>query len=407
MKKIFLLLLLIPTLIYAQEKGVHFEHNLSWTEIKAKAKAENKFIFIDFFTTWCGPCRYMSSTIFPTEEAGNFMNDKFICVKVQLDTTANDDAHAKSWYKDGHKLAETYKIRAYPTYIIFDANENAVHRFVGSTQTAEEFVEKAKNALNPETQYYSLLKQYKEGKKDSAFLHRMADAAMDAYDLENAQVVANEYLATQQNLFTKNNLEFIRYFTQSSSDMGFALLLNNSQKVDAILGEDVAEDIVQRIIINEEVYAKYKMEKPDWNAITAAITKKYPSQADEAISKAKVFYYRQTNDWNNFQTAIVDHMKKYGAKATPYQLNNYAWTVFQNCEDMTCVSEALEWSKRSFKDNNEPGFMDTYANILYKLGKKEEAIMWETKARDLAAENDKKGYEEVIEKMKKGEKTWN
>src|SRR5215831_8869495 len=212
MKKLLLLLLLIPTLIYAQEKGVQFEHNLSWTDIKTKAKAANKFIFMDCFTTWCGPCRYMSSTIFPTEEAGNFMNDKFICVKVQLDTTDNDDAHVKSWYQDGHDIAETYNVRAYPTYLVFDANGNAVHRFVGATQTAAEFVEKAKNSLNPETQYYVLLKQYKEGKKDSAFLHKMANAATDAYDMKNASVIVPEYLNTQTDLYTKDNLMFLANF---------------------------------------------------------------------------------------------------------------------------------------------------------------------------------------------------
>jgi thiol-disulfide isomerase/thioredoxin len=410
MKKILLLLLLIPTLIYAQEKGVHFEHNLSWTEIKAKAKAENKFIFMDCFTTWCGPCRYMSSTIFPTEEAGNFMNDKFINVEVQLDTTANDDAEVKSWYQDGHDIAATYNVRAYPTYLIFDANGNVVHRFVGSTQTAAEFVEKAKNALNPETQYYVLLKQYKEGKNDSAFLHKMATAAMNAYDMTNAPVIVDKYLATQNDLFTKDNLIMIATFTKSSKDKGFSVMMNNPEKVDAVLGEGVAENITTQIIMQEEIFSAQSQGangKPDWSLIASNVSKKYPANADEIVAKGKVFYYRSKNDWNDFQFAVVDYMKKYGAKASPNELNSYAWTVFQNCKDMTCVSEALEWSKRSFKDNNEPAFMDTYANILYKLGKKDEAITWEQKALDLAPAGDKKNYEETIQKMKNGEKTWN
>jgi hypothetical protein len=71
---------------------------------------------------------------------------------------------------------------------------------------------------------------------------------------------------------------------------------------------------------------------------------------------------------------------------------------------MTCVKEALDWSKRSFKDKENPAFMDTYANIIYKLGNKEEAIKWEEKA--LALSNNDKSYQETIDKMKKGEKTW-
>lgn len=75
--------------------------------------------------------------------------------------------------------------------------------------------------------------------------------------------------------------------------------------------------------------------------------------------------------------------------------------------DMKCVAEALDWSKRSFKDSNNPAFIDTYANILYKLGKKDEALTWEKKAYDLAPEQGKQGYHDIMEKMKKNEKTWN
>src|SRR5215510_7624370 len=112
MKKIALLLLLvIPFGSFSQEKGMHFEHGLSWADIKAKAKAEHKYIFMDCFTTWCGPCKYMTARVFPTQEAGDFMNAKFINVGVQLDTTGGDDEHIKSWYKDGHDIATNYSIR--------------------------------------------------------------------------------------------------------------------------------------------------------------------------------------------------------------------------------------------------------------------------------------------------------
>ena len=74
---------------------------------------------------------------------------------------------------------------------------------------------------------------------------------------------------------------------------------------------------------------------------------------------------------------------------------------------MTCVSEALDWSKRSFDGKPNAMFMDTYANILYKMGKKEEAIAWEQKAVDLADDATKAQLQPSLEKMKKGEKTWN
>jgi thioredoxin-related protein len=410
MNKLFLtILLLAPVLLPAQEKGIHFEHGLSWQEVQAKAKTEHKYIFMDCFTTWCGPCKYMSANIFPLEEVGNYFNQHYISVKVQLDSTATDNEEVKNWYQSGHDIATKYAIRAYPTYLFFDENGKAVHRAVGSSD-APAFLSKASNAKNPEYQYYTLLDQFAAGKKDSGFLHKMVQVAMDAYDIGNAKKILPLYLATQPDLYTKTNLGLLLELTENSKDPGFDMMQQKPEKFDEVFGKGVAKTSIQNIIMQEEVFNKLKAspkETPDWNTIAAAATKKYPVYGSEAVEKAKLRWYQRNKDWNNFQASVTTYMKKYGSDISPSELNDFAWTVFQNCKDMTCVSEALEWSKRSFEKNQDPGFIDTYANILYKMGKTDEAIQWETKALSLAAEGDKKGYQETIDKMKKAEKTWN
>jgi thioredoxin-related protein len=410
MRKSLLLIALLPLFALAQQKGIHFEHGSTWAQIQAKAKAENKYIFMDCFTTWCGPCRAMSANIFPLEEVGNYFNSKFISVKVQLDSNSNDNEEVKSWYKDGADIAKQYKVNVYPTYLFFAPDGSIVHRAVGSSD-AKTFLAKAEAATNPDKQYYALLKKYQEGKREPDFLKKTALAAMDAYDMKSAQDVANEYIASQKDLYTKENIDFLNKFTMSSNDKGFQVFLDNPEKVDAVVGKGKAYDKVLGIVLQEEVLAKLTngrklIDNPDWSAMQTAIAAKYPKQAAEAISQGKVMYYQRKQDWGNFQGVIVAYMKDYGHKVSPAQLNSYAWTVFENCPDMTCVKEALDWSKNSFKDNNDPAFIDTYANILYKMGNKEEALKWEEKAVSLASESDKKNYQETIDKMKKGEKTW-
>jgi thioredoxin-related protein len=415
MKKLILLLAFLPTFLFAQD-GINFQHNTTWQKIQAEAKAQHKFIFMDCFTTWCGPCRFMSSTIFPQKAVGDNINASFISVAVQLDTTEGDNDAVKSWYSDAHNIAQQYNIRAYPTYLFFDENGNLVHRIVGSTQTPEEFIAKADNALNPKTQYYTLLKEYDNGKNDTAFLHSLALMAQDAYDLKKANSIANKYIDQLRDLYTKDNLDFVSQFTQTSKDKGFAIMLHTPKKVDAVMGDGYADRIVQNIILQEDIYPvifakkvanKKDLAEPDWAAIQTDIQKKYPTKTNEVIAYSKVVFYMRKNDWSNFAPSVTAYMKLYENNVSDDQLNNFAWTVFQNCDDMTCVADALDWSKKSFADNNNPGFMDTYANILYKMGKKDDAISWETKAMNLAPDSDKKGYQETIDKMKAGEKTWN
>ncbi|OQP48136.1 hypothetical protein A4D02_05280 [Niastella koreensis] len=57
---------------------------------------------MDCFTTRCGSCRYMRTTIFPQAEMGSFFNDKFVSIEVQLDSTSKDNEQVKSWYADAH-----------------------------------------------------------------------------------------------------------------------------------------------------------------------------------------------------------------------------------------------------------------------------------------------------------------
>lgn len=421
MKPLLLIACLLPLSLFAQksaspeDKGVHFTHGLTWQEVQRKAKGENKFIFMDCFTTWCGPCKYMSTTIFPQEAVGDALNEKFISVKMQLDSTSADSKEVQAAYATAHAIARNYNVNVYPTYLFFNSNGDLVHRAVGSSD-ADAFIAKTKEAMNPETQYYPMLRKYKKGWRDSAFLHQLTKASMNAYDLENQSKVANDYLATQHNLYTADNLMLLRDVTQSSSDKGFQILLNNEAKVDSILGKGTADAIIQNIVIGEELYPKMRSQnvkspkdltEPDWTAYDKDLGLKYPAQSASLSAYSKVVFYMTKGDWDKFGPAVVDYMKSYGENTGEEALNNFAWNVFLNCSDEACLQNALLWSKRSFEKKDNPAFMDTYANILYRLGKKDEAITWEQKAMNMAPESDRAGFQQTIDKMTRGDKTWN
>ncbi|WP_160069920.1 thioredoxin family protein [Sphingobacterium bovisgrunnientis] len=123
-RRILFVLFVLPLMVVAQEKGIQFEYNTNWEKLKEKAKAENKHIFVDCFTTWCGPCTWMAENVFVKEEVGEFFNANYVNLKLQFDETENDPEDVKSWYDQAKRFAKDYGVRAYPTFLVFDPMVN-------------------------------------------------------------------------------------------------------------------------------------------------------------------------------------------------------------------------------------------------------------------------------------------
>lgn len=108
-------------LIYRLEQtdGIRFA-DLTFAEALVKAKAENKLIFMDCYTTWCGPCKRMANEVFTLPEVGRVFNAKFINLKVDMEKG------------EGVELAKRFKVSAYPTLLLIDGEGNVVKQFVGA-----------------------------------------------------------------------------------------------------------------------------------------------------------------------------------------------------------------------------------------------------------------------------------
>ena len=96
--------LVLSVMAFAQT-GVDFQH-LTFDEALAKAKAEKKLVFVDCYTTWCGPCKMMTTKIFPMKEAGEFFNPRFVCVKFDMEQG------------EGKELKNKLGVRAYPLSLL-------------------------------------------------------------------------------------------------------------------------------------------------------------------------------------------------------------------------------------------------------------------------------------------------
>ncbi|MEN5087196.1 thioredoxin fold domain-containing protein [Sphingobacterium faecium] len=407
MKKILLFLLILPFIANGQEKGITFERGLNWNQIKEKAKKENKYIFVDIFTTWCGPCKYMSSTVFPQKKVGDFFNTKFVSTKIQMDKTDTDNEEVKSWYEEAERFAKDYKIAAYPTFLIFNPQGELVHRMVGGGD-ADEFIERSKDALRPETQYYSLLKAFHDNPTDLALAHRMVRAANTAYDEATVTQAEDIIIShTKPENLTKECAAYLIANTRTSRSKAFELLRDNPEKIDALLEKNgSANRVLATVAINEVLGTKIDFNtEPNWEALKAEISGKYSNINFDPIFKLmKAQYYVQSRNWTSLRDIIDSYLTSEDLSSN--QLNSFAWEIFENSTDAACLDAALKWSKKAVEQDARSAYLDTYANLLYKKGDKTNAIKWQEQALSLANDDEQENYSDTLSKMKSDLPTW-
>lgn len=110
--------LIQQTKVAGAEKGTQFFKG-TFAQALAKAKKENKKLMVDCYTLWCGPCRFMATNVFPNDTLGAYMNEHFVCMKLDME------------HGEGPERNKTFNVKAYPTFIFFDADGKELSRFEG------------------------------------------------------------------------------------------------------------------------------------------------------------------------------------------------------------------------------------------------------------------------------------
>lgn len=442
------LLLIIPALLFSMlgfSQGIEFEHG-TWKEVLEKAQQTNKPIFVDVYTTWCGPCKMMSKDIFPLENVGKVYNASYICYQIDAEKG------------EGIEVAKKYEVKAFPTYLFIKADGTLFFRTLGAMD-AKRFIDVSNTALselNNSKPLSAWEKEYAEKKNDPIFLidymkkrsnqglsnatffdeylklipeeERTSDAVVDLYN-KDADLKANSfaYENIQRNkLKLDGKLPGFSNYLLVSGIMNTVFEAAKSKNEQLLAIAMSAYDQLPKGMTplqKDEIYIQYYQRSGDTNQYlkyasnfgnnlmiisndTIAQKDKATAQSFEKRISAGEFVKLDSTQLARMRTAVA-HMESDRISLT---LNYHAWTVFETVSDKKVLQYALNWSKRSLElapDNSS--YLDTYANLLYKLGQNEEAIKYEELALSSDAKKGMKtneGKVETLRKMKAGEKTW-
>lgn len=444
------MLTMMPAIMLSAQ-GIQFQGD-SWDDVVKAAAAADKMIYLDVYTTWCGPCKMLEKTVFPDSAVGKAYNDRFINFKIDAEKG------------EGIALAKKFQVSGYPTGLFLSPDgEKVIYKTMGFTDK-ESFIHRAEVAIeerkDPMT-WERYMAEFKKGNTDKAFLEKFLeksdrlqknnDSILDAYvgqyvkGMPDSQTLKFLY----QNTHTLDNASVNIIYQNADvlykADSNFVLdkWLNNltyptlekaiNHKDEAVLNRLMTTfdkySITGNMVSGKYFYQSNFFEKTgqaqklseayaaEANYLMTIPDDKLKSLNQSLLEEAKAGIIAQLkamkvpeSSWDaSVKATIAQHpqLNRQAEENMAIRLNAAAWDMVENkVSDKVKLAQAIKWSEKSttLLDGlpEWPTVTDTYANLLYITGEKDKAIQTEKEALAKAEDSAKADFHATLDKMEKG-----
>ena len=374
MKKLALFSFLLLA-AFAFGQGIQFEHG-DYKTILAKAKKENKLIFVDAFTEWCGPCKMMVKNIFPLKSVGDYYNANFINAKIDMEKG------------EGIELAKKFGVRVYPTYLFINGDGEEVHRTIGYVEE-KDFLQFGADAGNPEKRLSTLIQKFENGEKNPEFLKKLAGLTM-YNDAAFSGKVIEKYFEVKKTAFDKEDVGLLLtgLNNQTTDNPIYKIFAAKKVEITKVFPMEQYTKFDDNIKISTILKKSYNKETKVWNdtyflSEIQKNTTKTPQEAQLLLSKIKASSALKDKDFATYEKLMLEVYKDYSA-ASSSELNSVAWNFFEKVSNKSSLETAIKWSQDSVKKDENYANVDTLANLYNKIGDKKNAKLFAEKSIELA-----------------------
>lgn len=304
LKKIFILLAFALVSIGASAQGITFlPEGATFQQAVDYAKKEGKKIFLDCYTSWCGPCKKMARDVFPQAVVGELMNPQFVSIKIDMEKG------------EGPELMKKFDVTAFPTFIVFNSEGKEIGRWMGGSDV-EKFIQRVKdNSVDNSSS--SMDERFANGERDPKFLAEYLESLGVNYKRVQSNEVAEALLDGKAETFASD--EYLRKvfmsYLQNPLHPAFVYTAKNPKTLSDALGNDAVMSKLTRVWNNyprtliEEKEGNVTMDEEKWHTFLNLMEECKAPGRDRIRLTTLLTYAEKRKDW----PVYVAYLKEYYA----------------------------------------------------------------------------------------------
>lgn len=322
-------------------------------------KSDKPLILIDFYTTWCGPCKRMDREVFTDSSIIKQVNSNCISLKVNAEEG------------QGISLAKKYNVTSYPTYLFLNNQGVLVYRTVGY-MSSYDFSQQIANAIIESKESITVLELdslFKQKSHDLLFLKdylsRRTKLKLDNSDLLDHYI---QLLPREERIRTETLQLLIdngnRINKSLQVGIGLETLIDNKQKLQSLKNAYPIEYYIENA--RKKTLGKAIEFKSD---SLLNLVLKYTDKKNifDNISTVKLKYFSGLNNKTKFykeaDSFIKNQLSKYTLKKMA-ALDSIVLLELINSEDYKdATPEEIQEAKLDYKHTQSVQFVRLYNSI--------------------------------------------
>ena len=359
-RMLIVVVLSATTISFASAQGIKFVES-NFKEALTQAEQENKLLFMDCYTSWCGPCRLLANRVFPNDSIGQFFNKHFISLKVDMEKG------------EGPALARQYGVKAYPTLLFIDPSTQEIVSQVVGFRTVKALLEDAQKAANPNRNLQGLAAQFNENPANPAIASAYLEGLWAASLTQERDETLKKYLSqlTPEEICTTDNWKILSAHTENPYSYAFDCLHKNSEGFRNVVGKEAVNaklDHLYRYASMKFIYRKRVPENEfpqnNFNKLIELLKQEEGAEFAYYLTQLEMIDNVQKGDYRGMLDVLDRADKK--QILTPQTRFYFIWlnlTYLKECKDKKALKRGLKWAEKLEVDSQDPNVQEALTNI--------------------------------------------